>query len=212
MFNQKQIFILLIVISFFCLINYFSREYKVSINNAFDNWKEQAINTDKENEEVTTTILRVGNNEIDRETKEIEITETDKKRLEIINNYDNYSFILPEDWKEVISISYFEKQLIEQYIINTTIITGGSLDRQISISKYDNKTPEGTTVKDWISQMFQDVYMTEASVLDFDINDNIDAVIRKDNSWVYFQNDFTVYAINYPNKEIIKEIILNGEW
>ena len=217
MLNKNQVFILLTIIPLFYFIIYFSWENKTSINSTLNNWKEQIIKSDKEqilseNESVVTTNLKVGSDGVEYDVEEIKITETDQKRLEVVNGYDNYSFILPEEWKEVVSSSYFEAQLIEQYIINTTIVIGGSPDQQISISKYENKISETKSIKDWINKMFDDVHMAKASVVDFGINHNIDAVIRGENTWVYFKDGFTVYAINYLDKEAVKEIILNGSW
>ncbi len=144
----------------------------------------------------------------------IEVTEETEEGYRITNNADNYSFTLPESWKEITGIDYRPEEVAGDRAVSLLWLIGETSDQQIIISKFENDLSD-INIRNWTDKLFSDFNLTVDST-DHKIGD-MDVVIitMKDEASMdsfFFQKESNIYGIGCKDKETTEDIIINGEW
>jgi len=144
--------------------------------------------------------------------EEIEVTEEAEGAYRITNNADNYSFTLPESWKEIAGINYYPEQTTKDRVVSILLI-GGTSHQQIIISKFENDLSD-INIRNWTDKLFSDFNSTY-DLNDYKIGDMEVVMGRQDEAsmdFFFFKKESNIYSITCKDKETIEDIIINGEW
>ena len=144
--------------------------------------------------------------------EELSIIKGDDGYFEIINKEDNYSFVLPKDWKKIKKINY-NLASIGDCVVSSIFLEGGIGSQQITLNKFENNDL-GINIKDWSDKLFKEIQFNgdtgEGVVGDLEV------VIGKENDiepiFFLFLKESGVYSITYEHMADIEEMILNGKW
>jgi hypothetical protein len=245
MLTKKQFFALFIIVVLFSAVGCANWKYRKEISDFINEKREKLVIGNAENEknegeknkndqekqnyqeltEKQKLMMELDNSvnpEIFPNPSEVIINKNENGSYGVKNQFDDYSFILPNSWNNVekkdISSTYFQNQAIKAYVSSVLRLRSG--DHIFQLIKSELEIDLETNLEDYLDEMFNSFETNYMVLVDNTRRDEENQIIvmrkvkegEEDKIFTYFRKDNVVYTIVGVDSDIAIKIIKSGKW